>query len=245
MFRPVRRTLRHIRYHSASRPNNIWTRAADAALVASLLCALPVVWLCDIAIIRHVTALELTGIVWQDAQSNVTTVQLNNAPMGLLSRPSGDPIGSFKLTVTNHHRGWPFSTSVRQLPAVLDLDLRTEPQPRPNVQLDSDSPLRKALEAALHSNEQDAALAAFRRDNAHVQHHTLAWVAGSATWWIMLTFGSSIALAVIRFSSRWIQVKRELRRRRLRDENKCAHCGYDLTGLEFHEKCPECGALVW
>ena len=25
---------------------------------------------------------------------------------------------------------------------------------------------------------------------------------------------------------------------------RCGRCGYDLTGLEFNERCPECGELV-
>jgi rubrerythrin len=35
---------------------------------------------------------------------------------------------------------------------------------------------------------------------------------------------------------------REHQRRR---EGKCTACGYDMTGLEFNERCPECGAQVW
>jgi hypothetical protein len=35
------------------------------------------------------------------------------------------------------------------------------------------------------------------------------------------------------------------RQHRLRSSGKCLKCGYDMTGLDFNERCPECGELVW
>jgi len=47
--------------------------------------------------------------------------------------------------------------------------------------------------------------------------------------------------------ARWIaHLRSELahrRERRTRARGRCPDCGYDLRGLEFSERCPECGRL--
>ena len=71
-----------------------------------------------------------------------------------------------------------------------------------------------------------------------------AWFVNGLLWWVLLwfVFSLSIRLAeyfwVIAFSMRYA------RRVARRAQNLCANCGYDLRGLDFNARCPECGELV-
>jgi predicted Zn-ribbon and HTH transcriptional regulator len=61
----------------------------------------------------------------------------------------------------------------------------------------------------------------------------------------MLMFGSAAVIQVLKFGSSLVLARRMGRRAQLRAEGKCHVCGYDMTGLEFNERCPECGQIVW
>ena len=61
----------------------------------------------------------------------------------------------------------------------------------------------------------------------------------------MMFFATAFVIQFLRFGSLWMTDKRLQREARRRASGKCMNCGYDLTGLEFNERCPECGAQVW
>jgi len=53
-----------------------------------------------------------------------------------------------------------------------------------------------------------------------------------------------IALALIIVASiQWYLNFRNIKRNRIRDPLRCAHCGYDLTGYQM-PRCPECGKAI-
>ena len=52
-FRAIRNQLRLIRYYSATRPYNRWSRALDIALVSALALAVPMTWALDSGLVRQ------------------------------------------------------------------------------------------------------------------------------------------------------------------------------------------------
>ncbi len=256
MLRRVRHKLRMIGYYSASRPQTGWTRAMDISLVASFFLAFPLTWACSVMVARSSVPISLAGQILQGSDGSLSAV-MTTGPMRSMSF-GAVPIGNFILEVEDLAHGWPLTTEVSRQPARLDLDLRTEPKPRPNAQLAADDPLRLAIVESLRRDNELEAMAAWgvvvndngdrataRKAKGLPQQHWLAWVIASGIWWLMLTFGSAMLIQTARIATLVVCGKREARRADLRAEGKCFTCGYDMTGLEFNERCPECGELVW
>jgi hypothetical protein len=242
MLRIVRRKLRMIRYHSAARPHTIWTRAFDWAMIGSLLAALPITGLCNLLVVRSQIAQEQAGHLSQTESGAIVAILFD----GKGAAPADStPIGNFQLRVNEVSCGWPWPTSLRTLPAQLDIDIVRETTPRRNVRLSEDDPLRIGIESALAAGDQAKALESLRRTAPVVRRHWHSWAIGAAMWWIMLVFASSLVISMAKFATQLAQRRIAARRARRRAAGKCLACGYDMTGLEFNEKCPECGALVW
>lgn len=253
MLNAIRRKLRMIRYYSAPRPRTVWTRATDIALVASFFLAVPVMWVCDLMIIRAVPVIGHSGQLFRMPGQGYGAVVLTLER----TRPvdsSGTVIGMFQIRVEDMHHGWPLSTTVRRRPAMLDLDLREEVRARPNVRLAADDPIRLAIVDVLEHEGEHAVTDAWpaadpastnRLPDVAVKRSWLAWVFGSGLWWLMLMFGSYAAIQIVKLASLVVMARKLGRRDQLRAENKCITCGYDMTGLEFNERCPECGNIVW
>lgn len=241
MLRRVQHKLRMIRYYSASRAQSAWTRALDLSLIASFLLALPAAWLCDRTVSRTETAVLLHGRL-SCAASGGYSAWLDGG-----DRPrhtAGLVCGSFQFQVLQERRGWPITTTTERQPPTVDVDIVTEPRPRKNIQLAGDDPLRLAIEAALRNGQESQAVEQWRNSGASVHRHGWAWLAAAGAWWIILAFASSSAIQAAQFVA-LLTTRRKMRRRlHFAAEGKCAHCGYDLTGNEFAERCPECGQLT-
>lgn len=250
MLRRVRNKLRMIRYHSAARARTAWTRAFDMAFVGSFLLAFPAAWLCDAIAIRPTIALSVPGQFFRDETSVGTftaALLMPQAPRAGGGRgfPNSTPHGSFLLVVEERAHGWPLTTSVHRLPARVAIDIPSEKGPRTHALLPVDGPLREALERGLEEDGHDQALAALRSDSTQVRQKWISWPIASGLWWIMMAFGSSFALGIAKYVTQVFRGAQAARRGQLRAEGKCAACGYDMTGLEFNERCPECGNIVW
>jgi len=243
MLRRVRHKLRLINYHSATRKTTAWDRAADMAFFASFFLCLPVAYLLNLTVTRNTTAIDIMGRFVQD--QGRTIARLNQADQQRTSTFTGASTGNFHLTIVESLRGWPLTTSIAQQPVRLDLDILSEVKERPNAQLAADDPLRLAIERALDEAGETRALQALKSGESPVRQQWIAWPIAAGVWWIMLAIGSSIAIGMARLVTLWVQSKFSLRKAQLRAEGKCSNCGYDMQGLEFNEKCPECGSLVW
>jgi hypothetical protein len=248
MISRVRQKLRMIRYYSATPRQTPWTRAMDVALVLTFVLALPSAWLCDAIVRRSETALSASGVFVQQPDGTMAaylSTPRNSPPM----IPADRPAGKFYFRVTDERCGWPLTTSVVRRPAVLDLDILSETKERPNAQLAPDDPLRRVITKALANDGWDDLLMMWGtpEEPASVRTtiHWWRWAAAASLWWIMLTFASAIMIQFTRLC--WIVIRKQMLERaaRRRAENKCVKCGYDLTGLEFNERCPECGEIVW
>ena len=249
MLRRLRHKLRMIRYYSATRRVTVWTRALDLALIGSLPLALLAVWTSDIAVMRKTTPIDLTGLlVRADDGSTIVATMISSGGPGRAA--SGQPIGNFHFQIEDDLHGWPLTTSVQRRPARLDLDILQEPKPRQDVRLAGDDPLRQAIAQALLEQNQNQALMAMNdlgdaHNQSRVHRNWLATMAAAALWWIMLVMASSVSISILRFGALIARGKITARRAQLRAQGRCITCGYDLRGVEFSERCPECGELVW
>lgn len=250
MLGRIRRKLRQIRYYSAPRQQSRWTRALDWSFLAALVLAIPLTWMSDRMVGRTRPVLSVSGQLVQWPDQSVQAILVSSAP----PPPAwieATPIGIFVMEVNDVHHGWPITTSVEREPARLDLHLRNEARPRPNAQLQARDPIRIGIAEALTRDGHENLLAAWPASDdpasAALQRRSnwFAWVLGAGVWWIMLTFGSAGAIRTARFLAALMQGTKQARQARFRSEGKCHVCGYDLTGLEFNERCPECGELVW
>lgn len=244
MLSRIRRKLRLIEYHSAARPRTAWTQLLDVALFATLLLALPATWLADLVVYRSEVTTELTGYFGKLPAGEITATLL--LPDRMTTVPSdATPIGAFKLPVEHRHQGWPLTTSIARQPARLEIDLRSASAPQKGVKLMADDPLRAALEQALRDGQQHDALAAILREAPLVQRHWLGVAASAGIWWIILMFASWVGINCAKLVTLIGRDKIAQQQRRRRAKGQCVACGYNLTGLEFSERCPECGELSW
>lgn len=243
MFRRLRHKLRLIRYYSAARRRTGWDTAGDVAFFASFFLCLPLAVLANFLVERTSTAVDVTGRFVKDSGRLVAPLSASDTARS--STFAGASLGNYHLTARRSARGWPLTTSVVLYPAKLDVDILSEAAARPNAILSSDDPHRIAIETTLVEEQQHQALEAFTANQPIVRQQWLAWVIAAGVWWIMLAIGSSLMLGVARVATLWVLGKLSWRRVQLRAEGKCVHCGYNLHGLEFNARCPECGELVW
>ena len=155
------------------------------------------------------------------------------------------PHSRWRLRVTEVHRGWPLTTSVHRQPAQLDLDILSEPRERLDATLATDDPIRIAIADELKQEEQTEIIAAWAQTGADARYQWTNWLIAAAGWWILMVFASMVMIQIVRIITLRVRDYRTVRRHNRAAEGKCAQCGYDLTGLEFNERCPECGTLVW
>ena len=244
MLRRLRHKLAMIRYYSAPRKETAWTRAADVALWITLLLALPAAWIGDVSHADHEPGPAVSGFLIGENVQNleawaVTDRNIKQNP------PEGRNFGRWRLHVTDVHRGWPLITSVHRQPAQLDLDILSEPRERVNAQLAADDPIRIAIARELEQEEQTDIIAAWAQLSSEGRYHWMNWLIAAGGWWILMAFTSWIVIAIARLATLYVRDRIALKRHNLAAEGKCAQCGYDLTGLEFRDRCPECGTLVW
>ncbi len=244
MLSRVRHKLRMMRYYSASRPVTIWTKAHDIAMVGSFFLAFPAAWLCNLMAVQNTTAIELQGLLLRHDDSSISAPLISSQNSRVFDR-GGMTFGSFTLVVQDRHRGWPFTTSIHRPPAQLELLLARQRSPQKNVQLPSDDPIRIAIQASLQENDQTDALASFVSNTTQVRQHWLSWFIATGVWWIALMFACSFIIFLAKYTTQIVKSKLRQRKAMLRRQGKCHTCGYDMTGLEFNERCPECGELVW
>jgi hypothetical protein len=244
MLRRLRHNLRMIRYYSAPRHDTAWSRAADVALWITLLLALPAAWITDVATARPRIVLATSGLFLGESEGHLRAWALTDKTIDQ-EPPADTTYGRWRLHVIDVHRGWPVTTSIHRLPSQLDLDIFNEPKERTNAQLSDESPLRIALASELESTGQTEMLAAWTQSESQSRYHWKNWVIAAGGWWIGLVVVSLAGIQMTKLATFYIRDRIALKRHSRAAEGKCAQCGYDLTGLEFSERCPECGALVW
>ncbi|MHC5003264.1 MAG: hypothetical protein ACYTJ0_09080 [Planctomycetota bacterium] len=239
MLRAIRNRLRAIRYYSASQHRTSWHRASDIALWAALVLAWPATWLASYAI--HSSGLPLVVQGHFGEQPDGSLIAWMVEP-GLEAR--GRIVGTFALSLVEHEQGWPFTTRVDPRPPSLDLDIFREPKPRTDVRLAPEDPLRPVIEAALREGAPRRMHQAWVQGDLPARSVWIGWVTGIMVWWVLLSAAGTGAVWLLAYAWRVHRGRGAARQADRLASGRCARCGYDLRGLEFNERCPECGSLT-
>lgn len=244
MLGTVRRQLALIRYYSAPQRLSAWTKAADLALILSLVPALLTVWTLDSTAGRVVDTAILHGRLAREADGTIYAWFIGAdeiyAPWQI---PNG--YGTFMFVSDIREYGVPIATTERLEKPRLDLDLFLESGPtKQGVVLPADSELRLAIDEALRLSGQRKLLTAWLTDRSFVERRRLSWMASTVTWWFAWGVASVVVVQVTRLLSFLVARKRAARRAGFQMTLQCYNCGYDLRGSEFSDRCPECGALT-
>ncbi len=230
--RALRRALRRVRYHSATRRLTPLERVGEMSMLVMLLAGLPATWLLDVAHVSIRWPTSVTGLIYR--ASDGTQFFETQDQAGRRSRTPDDAelAGRFKVTIRRVERGWPFATTVILHPAQLDVDVfRPRKESRWGVLLSSD-PAAAVIGAAI-------AELGVEHDATHSRLG--AWVANTVILSLLLPLATWVAFAMAgRLAAIASRARRNLRRER-RARGRCAACGYDVRGNPHGALCPECG----
>jgi len=244
MFRRIRRKLWLIRYHSATRPRTPWTVARDAALPIALACAVPATFFSEATTIRPTPVASAAGRYTIDPQG-VPIAAIGDWTLGWSDLA---PVGEWSLEIRDTRRGWPLASRRGHERPSLTINDFTRVDPERDVRLESESPLRLAIETALEREGRNDLLEPWRGGDANApgraRRSWLGTLINVMMWWVILTFAAWAALAVLQLVFRARSRKHGDRAAERLASGRCGHCNYDLRGLEFHDRCPECGTLM-
>jgi hypothetical protein len=129
---------------------------------------------------------------------------------------------------------------------VLKLRIFSDPDSGGPVTLVRGTAMHDAIGAALAKSRHTQLMAQWRGEaESPTETHWRAFALSAMLWWLMLLAFSLLLLGITRFGAALTRVRRLTRKYMRSSEGLCSHCGYDLRGLEFNARCPECGELVY
>lgn len=226
----------------------MWTRLADAAFVVSLGLALPAVMLLDTAMTRSQTIHTVTGqVAWaggnsRDFRAFVSNPAVRSPDLGVWQ---DQLFAFFNVHVERLNRGFPtITTEVIRQPLI---EFSIFPvRKHETVDLGPDSPIRKAVHEAVMASKVGEApeiRELWLRGEVVTTRPWWSWVAAILLWWVILFVSLSFLILLARLVMLAVLSTHAVREDARHARGQCLHCGYDLRGLEFSERCPECGEL--
>jgi len=248
MIRTVIRAWRKVDYLAADRERSVWTRLADVSLLLAFVLALPATWMCGLLVQRTTSAHNLQGVLIRPAPGGEIVAFFETDDVQRGPRTQGARVGAFRLVSFDQLEGWPFAMSRTPQPARIDLDVFILDRLQHNVAHDPDDPFQQAIDTAVE-RQQDADLdarwtARTSGDRLSTKRYAVSWAGNTIVMWVMLMFGFALLLRLTRFMLFVAELRHVAVWNRRRKRDQCLECGYDLRGLEFNTRCPECGHLI-
>ncbi|MCP3906179.1 MAG: hypothetical protein GY715_21350 [Planctomycetes bacterium] len=248
MLKRLRYKLWSIRYHSASRERTAWTAARDWSLAVSLALAIVALFVSEVFVARTGTVREVRGKVYV-ADGGPFVAAVDDAAARHLTR---DVIGlptdaEFAVLLQRAERGWPFASADAPTRVRLDLNILNEVGTRIDAQLVPDEPRRAAITGALRRAGHDELISQWRAVESGEARPRRSWLASLGSimvWWLMLLAAANIGIILARAGAIMIFSHHADRAAERLARGRCPTCDYDLRGLEYSDRCPECGALV-
>ncbi len=216
----------------------------DVLLPLSLLLALPATWLMDVTVSRPHQAAFLSGAIGRTPDGAIHAEVIDEFTLQKLWT-QGAQIGNFELALIDEHRGWPMTTSVRRPATALHMNMFDRPTEQKFVDVRTIDPsMRSAIEKAVAAAPDERVRARWGIAAAAIERHAWGWIAGALLWWILLFIGGAVLIQSLRAATAWFAARSARRALALARKGLCPNCGYNLTGLEWSERCPECGELA-
>lgn len=244
-LRAIRQRLRLIRYYSANRPYDRWSRTLDIALVGALVAAWPAAWVLDGAYVRAGEPFVISGNLYEDPDERVWawTPPPPDPPEDV--RGDATFYGAFRIEVRGEDRGWPFVTSHRPRRLNSNVNVFETNTSAAASELPADAPARRAIDAILAESVGDRfAAAVWSGSLIEPAYRARGWIANGLVLTVLLVIAAWLTVSLLRLASLFHVAERQQRAEVLRREARCSACGYDLQGNLFSERCPECGAVV-
>lgn len=263
MHKYVLEKLRLIRYYSAPRRRTKLTKFIDVGLVLAIVLAFPATYVCDTIIRQNSVIIVRNGELSRLADNGVGAKILNpNAPA---QSRKDVPYGEFIIQLIELQRGWPLKSTFEQSRVILDLNEYDKPGTQLDVHLEADDPLRLAILKAMDAGriseltkspgdaeEIDAVrkgyaslLERWREDEVGIDLRFWGWVFNTTFWWVTLSAMLSLLGVALWVLQLIFLHNQQLLASQRHQEGLCANCGYNLFGLDFHGRCPECGTEIY
>lgn len=200
------------------------------------------VWLADRSIVPGLDGLSYAGRVEIAADGSRKATLVDPDRLDYVPAVIEDYV-TFNIVIPLREHGWPSTTSLEYMPGRADLYHASVQRSMQNVRLQADDPNRLAIDAMLKSEDPTAAAALWSTTSLR-KAQPWTWPGSIFLWWLMLWFLCVVLLQVVRVLHVYWSAGRHAAHRERRSEGLCAACGYNMRGLEWAERCPECGTLV-
>ena len=249
MLGTLRKQLRLISYYSAPRRRTRAAQLSEWALLAALILCVPVAFLIDRSTGRVAAALVFEGrlVIDSAGQYHAGLIDLTSNDVDPIWYV-GDPVAEFDIVLAAQNHGWPITTSRSRAPTEITFT-PFDPDTTQAAALASNPAVLDAIEILMRDRAPRIELPpfgveAFSWEAGRRVHSPLGWVYASFMWFVLLVLLFMGPLLLTELLLRVRSAARQVRDHDRRERGLCTQCGYDLTGNEFTERCPECGALV-